>query len=236
MQCRPAYAVILDTDRATALSLRHMFAVICGLSCEVYSDVETCLQSHCAETPPAVMILGNVAGEPAQALKALLDLGTDYVVVLDRKGLGLGAEQAFLLGAHDVIHMPCSLREIALRLRARIGMLDAAEHQDLFLDAENWDEEAYIAGQAGLTDAESQIVHILISQHDQIVSRDALSMAIDGRAWDYGDRKFDVHVAKIRKKLTSVFGEDITVQTVRSAGYILTINEQGYDALMNFGA
>jgi len=37
--------------------------------------------------------------------------------------------------------------------------------------------------------------------------------------WVYGDRKFDVHITKIRKKLRDAFGERYVVETVRSAGY-----------------
>lgn len=232
MQGKAAYAVVLDEGRAVGLSLRHMFTVICGLSCDVYSDADQFFEDYEATPNPDVVILGKFKDSHSAVLHRLLKRDAPFVVVLGFEEGGMSAEQAFLTGAHDVIRMPCSLQEIALRLRARIGMKNSPEDEPLFLDASNWDEEAYIAGRAGLTDAEAQIAHVLISHSGEIVSRDALSFAIDGRAWDYGDRKFDVHVAKIRKKLTGVFGDHISVQTVRSAGYILSIDAEGYDLLM----
>ncbi|WP_370228527.1 winged helix-turn-helix domain-containing protein [Cognatishimia sp.] len=232
MLYKPAYAVVLDRDRARSLSLRHMFMVICGLSCEVYPDPESFLEEQTGDHPPKVIILGDVDDRP-RALRAVASQHQSFVLVIERPGDALTVENAFLAGADDVLRTPFTLRELALRLRARIGMLESSDSEDLFLEASNWGEEAYIAERAGLTESEAQILHVLISNSGKIVSRDALSLAIDGRAWDYGDRKFDVHVAKIRKKLTSTFGDHISVQTVRSAGYILSIDEVGHADLMN---
>jgi two-component system, OmpR family, response regulator len=64
----------------------------------------------------------------------------------------------------------------------------------------------------------------LFSHDGQIVTRDDLSYAVDARPWRYGDRKFDVHVAKIRKKLLDSFGSQMSVSTVRSSGYCLSTN------------
>lgn len=231
MLYKPAYAVVLDRDRARSLSLRHMFMVICGLSCEVYASVETFRADHSAEHPPRVILLGDVEDRP-QALRQISAIDRSFALVIESPGDALTVENAFLNGADDVLRVPFTLRELALRLRARIGMLESSQSEDLFLEESNWGEEAYIAERAGLTEAEAQILHVLISHSGKIVSRDALSLAIDGRAWDYGDRKFDVHVAKIRKKLTMTFEDHISVQTVRSAGYILSIDEIGHSELM----
>jgi DNA-binding response OmpR family regulator len=208
-----------------------MFTVICGLSCEVFTTMDAYLEVRSEDAPPKVIIMGDVEGRRS-CLRQLSQHGGSFLIVLDRKGDAPTIEEAFLSGAHDVVRTPFTLREFGLRLRARIGMLNSSEDEALFLDSKNWDYEAYISERAGLTEAEAQIVHILMSQSGKIVSRDALSLAIDGRAWDYGDRKFDVHVAKIRKKLTSTFGSHVSVQTVRAAGYIMSIDEIGQAELM----
>ncbi|KKN39508.1 hypothetical protein LCGC14_0742560 [marine sediment metagenome] len=64
-------------------------------------------------------------------------------------------------------------------------------------------------------------MRVLYAQDGKIVSRDEMSLAVDARPWRYGDRKFDVHVAKLRKKLSKSFGDGISVSTVRSSGYRL---------------
>ena len=231
MLCKPAYAIVLDRDNARRLSLRHMFTVICGLSCEVFTDLASFQRHASSDHLPQVILIGEIPNR-AEALKEIRSMSACFVAVIELARDELSVEAAFLHGADDVFRSPFTLREVALRLRARIGMLKSSENDDLFLESENWGDEAYISERAGLTESETQIVHVLLQHSGKIVSRDALSLAIDGRAWDYGDRKFDVHVAKIRKKLMSTFGDHISVQTVRSAGYILTIDETGQEKLV----
>lgn len=231
MSFKPTYAVIIDTDPGMSLALRHMFQTICGVTAEVYSDIESAVDVLAPEEKPSVVVLGRVQRR-AGAISTLKAQGFPFVIVLDRGEVSYESEEAFLAGADDVVQYPFSLKAFALRLRARVGLLASEEGAEILEDSENWDDGAYIASQAGLTTAEAQIAHVLISHSGEIVSRDALSYAIDHRPWDYGDRKFDVHVAKIRKKLTAVFGEHIAVNTVRAAGYQIKIDQQGMQRLM----
>ncbi|WP_284374585.1 response regulator transcription factor [Sulfitobacter pacificus] len=130
--------------------------------------------------------------------------------------------QAFFAGANDVVAWPCSLRELAVRLFVR---LDFPLNTELLqADDGSWDAQAYIADRAGLTISEAQVMHVLYAHDGETVSRDALSLAVDARPWRYGDRKFDVHVAKLRKKLSDSFGDKVSVSTIRSLGYRLVTN------------
>lgn len=143
------------------------------------------------------------------------------VVVLRDDGVDIGA-QAFLNGADDVVDWPCSLHELGVRLQIRLGR--SAAQASRKLEGFNWETEAYIAEQANLTTAEAQVMRVLFNHDGEVVSRDELSLAVDSRPWRYGDRKFDVHVAKIRKKLTETFGSRVLVSTIRSVGYCLSTN------------
>ena len=231
MSAKSTYAVIIDADPGMSLALRHMFQTICGVSVEVFSDVISAMEALSAGEKPEVVVLGRMPRR-AGAVSALKAKGFPFVIVLDRGDVSYETEEAFLAGADDVVQHPFSLKAFALRLRARVGLLASDEGTEILEDSQNWDDGAYIASQAGLTSAEAQIAHILISHSGEIVSRDALSYAIDDRPWDYGDRKFDVHVAKIRKKLTAVFGDHIAVNTVRAAGYQIKIDQQGMQRLL----
>ncbi|MGH1466609.1 MAG: response regulator transcription factor [Cognatishimia sp.] len=225
------FVMIVDTDPGMALSLRHLFDVICGYSAEVFVNGENARVAVEAGLRPKVAILGKLADR--DGLIAHLDaINGVFILVIDRQAEAGEAETAFLAGADDVIRAPFALRELALRLRARIGILADAAGEALLRDSSNWDSEAYIASRAGLTAVEAQIAHILISNNGEVVTRDTLSYAMDQRPWDYGDRKFDVHVANIRKKLMAVFGAHVTVNTVRSAGYVLTVDAEGYQDLL----
>lgn len=233
MSSKAPYAVIVDTDPGTALSLRHLFRVICGLSAEVYTSVDAAMPDVLADEAPTIIIVGRVNGRKAFLETLRAASRETFVIAIDRQEQANEAEDAFLAGAHDVVRYPISLRAFALRLRARVGMLDTPEGAEILASTSSWNSGAYIASQAELTSAEAQIAHILISQNGEVVSRDVLSYAIDQRPWDYGDRKFDVHVAKIRKKLTAVFGEHVSVKTVRAEGYVLFFDEDGIARLLS---
>ncbi|MDC0739452.1 winged helix-turn-helix domain-containing protein [Cognatishimia sp. SS12] len=231
MQAKAPFAIIIDSDPGVALSLRYLFTVICGLSCEVCltKDEADALFDHSAA--PEIVIVGRMAGRAA-LLAHLSAVLPSFLLAIDREESPQEAEDAFLAGADDVVRYPFSLRALALRLRARIGMLDTAQGRAILQDRSNWNSGAYIAQHANLTAAEAQIAHILMSRNGEIVTRDELSYAIDDRPWDYGDRKFDVHIAKIRKKLTQVFGAHVTVTTVRSVGYELRLDRAALEQLL----
>lgn len=138
------------------------------------------------------------------------------VIALQPGGSSVGAE-ALLAGADDVMIWPGRLHELAVRSFLRLGL----PLNDLRLrgGGKSWELGAFMADKARLSGAEAQILRILFDHFGEIVSRDDLSYALDERPWRYGDRKFDVHIAKIRKKLADTFGPDIAVETVRSEGY-----------------
>ena len=109
--------------------------------------------------------------------------------------------------------MPFSLREFDARLRLRLrdrGVAPAGES-----------DEGGLAKLA-LTPVEARIVDLLMRDKGRIVTRNELSRLLHDCDWEYGDRKFDVHITKIRKKLRKGFGDRYTVRAVRSVGYLLS--------------
>ena len=236
MQAKPAYALIADDDRALGLSLRHMFATTCGHPCDVLQDITQAFEQICHPNSGInVILLGRSNVSRPQAIAEIKAKTSVFIMTLHRESDGDSLEGCLLAGADDAVRAPFSLHEIALRLRHRIGFCAGAEHEALFKHSDSWSRRAYATGRAGLTEAEAQVFDVLLRQVDQIVSRDALSLEIDGRPWDYGDRKFDVHVASIRKKLTAEFSDQISVKTIRSAGYVLSLGPQGDESLLKFG-
>ncbi len=231
MKPNTPFVVILDSDPGMSLSLRHLFQAVCGLSVELCDTPEEVNAYFTEEGAPDLVIIGRV-DDRGRIVHNISSRGRSFVLVIDRDEAPCEAEEAFLAGANDVIRAPFRLRALALRMRERLGVLADEEGQRILEDAGPWEAGAYIANHAGLTSAEAQIAHVLISHNGEIVTRDALSFAIDHRPWEYGDRKFDVHVAKIRKKLSAVFGDEVSLSTVRSVGYLLEIDKNGIRRLL----
>ena len=54
---------------------------------------------------------------------------------------------------------------------------------------------------------------------------DELSQHLYGRDWDYQDRRFDVHIGRIRRKIRDTFKGLYAIQTIRSAGYMFEVKK-----------
>lgn len=130
------------------------------------------------------------------------------ILVVDATSDETSVAEAFAAGAHDVMHAPFPFPE----LEARLG-LDPADRKLSTPDP--------ILSQLALTPVEREIMTLLLARPGQIVTRDQLARRIDKSDWTYGDRKFDVHVTNIRKKLQATFGDRFSVGTIRSLGYLL---------------
>ncbi|GAA6199893.1 winged helix-turn-helix domain-containing protein [Aquicoccus sp. SU-CL01552] len=220
------FALIVEEDMAMRIALDHLFSVILSRRAHAVATADEASALLDQGRWPRVLIVGggDVPGRTLTLIRTAADLHPAPVIFfLDWRDRPEAGVEAFLAGADDVVCAPVSLKEFALRLRARIGAEESGMLGDRVDLRADWDAEADIVCRSGLTEAEAQVVNVLLANSGEIVTRDALSHAIDHRPWTYGDRKFDVHVAKIRKKLTAAFGQRISVRTVRSSGYVLTL-------------
>ncbi|GHG85532.1 winged helix-turn-helix domain-containing protein [Pseudodonghicola xiamenensis] len=224
IQSNQPHALVAEADMACRMGLQHLFSVILELPVRAFADCESVMAQLRDGVRPRVVVVG--VPRPATGALTLIreaKMRGACVMALDWQRGTEDAVQAFLAGADDVARAPVRLKELALRMQARLGA-ELSGLQSCRLDfSADWEAEADIALRAGLTEAEARVVRVLIGRDGHIVTRDELSQAIDRRPWDYGDRKFDVHVAKIRKKLHRVFGSQISVRTVRSSGYLMTV-------------
>ena len=218
--------VILSHDPAVVTSLGYLLRVVLQCDCKVVTETDDAfvdLEPYFAPAPDVFFVYADPHNQSALSqVSAVRDKGMPTLVIAVLKDLpDLGA-QMYEAGAADVVHWPADLKEIALRLRHHLGhKWDPSRTIDLSAD---WEAESYVADLADLTTAEAQIVRILMAKDGRIVTRDELSLALDARPWRHGDRKFDVHMAKIRKKLLAAFGSNLTVATIRSRGYRLSTN------------
>ena len=202
------------------MSMKYMTSVVLRSSLENLGSVENAMRRARCDRPLDVLLLDASDHDP-QMLDVVAAARSNPKIrccIVLHRGCGEFGTQAFVRGADDVVHWQCSSQELAARIFVRLGL--QVEKSRLLLSKTNWETEAYITQRAGLTVAESQILRVLMDHLGEIVSRDELSYAVDDRPWRYGDRKFDVHVAKIRRKLSGQFDGKLSVSTVRALGYL----------------
>ena len=216
---------LISADIHLTRQLSYLFRVVLGGDLVTVKEYPTAAGTE-DDIDSADLLVFHASGPADTDYKRIVELKSrnphQLIIVIRGEG-ALPAAQAFAAGAADAVTTPLNLSEFTSRVAVRLGdtrVLGFAADENV-----TWEAEAFISDRAELTTAEAHVMRVLYSQAGQTVTRDKLSHAIYGRPWEYGDRKFDVHVAKLRKKLSDAFGKGISVSTIRSSGYLLTIHD-----------
>ncbi len=139
---------------------------------------------------------------------------------LDDKVLGLDA------GADDYLTKPFQTRELLARVRAlcRRSMPfveDKLCAGDLALDTRALTLHCITTGQSvHLSEKECHVLEYLISNQNQLLSKEQLAMKIWGYENEAEYNKVEVYISFTRKKITFV-GSRVEIKAVRGAGYEL---------------
>jgi two-component system, OmpR family, response regulator len=73
-----------------------------------------------------------------------------------------------------------------------------------------------------ITNSEFQLLYALISNPDEVITRDKILNVISGREWSPLDRSADMAISKLRKKIEPNPSKPVLIRTVRNRGYQLT--------------
>jgi DNA-binding response OmpR family regulator len=149
------------------------------------------------------------------------------IIMITAKGSEDDIVTGFKAGVDDYVSKPFSLRELIVRVEAvlrRSGKHlgdERIECRGIIFDGKN------LRAQCGdqildLTRREMDIMVYLYRYQDRIVSKKELLTEV----WRYADanietRTVDIHILKLRKKLTALDGQADLIQTVRGEGYRL---------------
>jgi two-component system response regulator RegX3 len=154
---------------------------------------------------------------------------TQPIIMITAKGSEDDIVAGFKAGADDYMPKPFSLRELMVRVEAvlrRAGRNPAEE--DLKINGVRFDGRNLTAECGGrqveLTRREMDIVAYMWHHSDRIVSKKELLTEV----WQYADagietRTVDIHILKLRKKVSDLAGEAPFIVTVRGEGYKLAL-------------
>ncbi|HYM42451.1 MAG TPA: response regulator transcription factor [Steroidobacteraceae bacterium] len=155
------------------------------------------------------------------------------VIMLTARGEEVDRVVGLELGADDYLPKPFSPRELVARIRAvlrRTPPEEAAETSVLNFGPLELDLRARRASVAGhdleLTAAELRILELLVRADTRTVTREDLMQQALGRRLLPTDRSLDTHVSNLRRKLARHTAQ-VSVQSVRGAGYALTAERSG---------
>jgi len=151
------------------------------------------------------------------------------VIMLTAKGDDVDRIVGLEIGADDYLPKPFNPRELLARLRAILRRAQSVQQpqQDQTLAIGSLEiapasRSALVSGNPlDLTSTEFNLLHVLVKQAGQIVSKENLSEHGLGRSLEKYDRSIDMHMSNLRKKLAQKdIGEMII--TVRGQGYQLS--------------
>lgn len=152
------------------------------------------------------------------------------IIMLTAKGSEDDIVTGLKAGADDYVCKPFSLRELMVRVEAVLRRSGKrAGDEALTLNGVKFDGKTLIASAENrsveLTRREMDIIAYLHRNSDRIIARKELLLNV----WGYADadietRTVDIHMLKLRKKLTAFFGDDPFIVTVRGEGYRLELD------------
>mgnify|MGYP000107514285 FL=1 len=168
-------------------------------------------------------------------LKSLREKKLTPVIMLTAKGGEEDRICGFKTGADDYLLKPFSMAELELRIQAilrRTQMLqtfEALKYQENLNTAENSSKSIQFNKRIGqivirnqqvaFTPIEFDLLFALVAEQSEILSKAHLYQNVLLREFSRYDRTLDMHISKIRKKITSAGMDVNTIKTVRGQGY-----------------
>lgn len=164
-----------------------------------------------------------------EVLKSIRQQSTVPVIMLTAKGDDLDRIIGLELGADDYLPKPCNPRELVARLkavlrRAVITPAAALDTQDLrvnqLLLEPGKHQISYAEQTLALTNAEFEILKLLMQKAGKVVSKEILYSEALGREFTPYDRSIDMHLSNVRKKFGAHTSAEV-IKNIRGIGYML---------------
>lgn len=223
--------LIIDEDAVSAAAVAE-YLQHDGFDTAHVADGESGLAQALSGTSDIVILDVIMSGMTGlDVLRSIRSQSRIPVLVLTSRSDEIDRVVGLELGADDYLTKPCSPRELGARLRAvlrRLPFDDApAAHKPptsiqcgsltvwpMRREAD-WDGEAI-----PLTATEFSLLEMLMRHAGELVTRDKLYQEVLGTEFDAADRSIDVHVSRLRQKLSVHITPELLIKTVRRRGYL----------------
>ncbi len=233
--------LIVDDDREIR-TLLAQYLEKHGFRCATAADGRE-MRAVLARQAVAIIVLDlMLPGEDGLTLcRALRAPGSPHantpILMLTARNEDMDRIVGLEMGADDYVAKPFVPRELAARLRAVLRRtralppnLDNSAALPRVLRFGNWrldtvgrhllDAQDTVVPLSG---TEYRLLTVFLAHPQKVLSRDQLMEFTQGREADAFDRSIDLQVSRLRQRLGDNAREPTLIKTVRSAGYVLTV-------------
>ena len=225
--------LVEDDQRLAALTAEYLQGrgVVVTLASDGLRGLEEALRHRHDVVLLDPMLPGKDGLEVCRELRSRSDVP---IIVLTARGEEADRVMGLELGADDYLAKPFSPRELLARIRAvvrrargRAGpALKAVQAGALAIDPGA--RRATLAGkEIHLTGYEFSLLYALAARPGRVLSREQLIDLAGGNPEEAFDRSIDVHVSRLRQKLGDDPKRPRLLKTIRGAGYLLAVGDEG---------
>ncbi len=226
--------LVIDDDRELC-ELLSDFLKPEGFAVESAHDPHHGLQRALSEEHSLVVLDVMLPGMTGFELLRSLRLSSQVpVLMLTARGDDIDRIIGLEMGADDYLPKPFNPRELAARIHAICRRVQSAEKVEettpgrIQLDDISIDVSTRTVKQNNrdvkITAVEFSLLYELMKQAGKVVERNELTRKVLGRELEVFDRSIDVHVSSLRKKLGHRIDDRERIKTVRSVGYLYTLD------------
>lgn len=226
--------ILLIDDDEELCELVSEYLTVEGFSVESVHDGSSGLENAKAEMHDLVILdvmLPKMNG--FDVLRSLRQTSKIPVLMLTARGDDMERIVGLEIGADDYLPKPFNPRELVARIRAILRRSETEAQTLISSDKiQIEDIEVSISGRSakkdaedlGLTAVEFDLLVALLREAGKVVKKEDLSETVLERKLSPFDRSLDMHISNLRKKLGDRADGDDRIKTIRSVGYIYTLN------------
>lgn len=228
--------IILVEDDLRLASLISSFLTSEGFSVSHEARGDNAVGLIVGSNPDLVILDMNLPG--LNGLEVCKEIRQSYrgaVIMVTANDDELTEVSALNFGVDDFIAKPIRPHVLLARInalfrRSQQNNTAESEHQlkvqDIMLDKQN---RQVMQGQQNipLSDAEFDVLAVLMENAGQILSRSQLFYAVRGIEYDGLDRSLDMRVSSLRKQLNDLEAPHKYIKSVRGKGYLFITHNRG---------
>ena len=226
-----SHRILVVEDDAELRALLRDYLSSNGFCVSTYDTGEGAPERILEDNPSVVVLDLMLPGiDGIEICRRIRNTFTGGITMLTARRADLDQLMGLEAGADDYVVKPVDPRILLARLRSLIRRLTPGGGQRLHprdltlgpLRILPRKQEVWIGDNpVAMTRAEFGVLLRLARHVGEVVSRNDLCEQVRGVAYDGIDRSIDIHVSRIRRKLTNSGGDSQWIRAIRGVGYVL---------------